>query len=329
MAWLKGVRTDGFIKINENVNFRGTVLGAGSGIISPYKANHWYVDGTDGLDSYSGKSWEGAKKTIQAAITAQGNDTDSKGDVIWIAPGHYTEVLTGNLTNVMVIGATCGGVPEAVSIRPSTGSAYTGAMTNAGFYGIEFRNSSGTEPSAPAVTLTDMYHSIIDNCVFAGVNTDGGSKGILIGALTEGTWETMLNSKITNCRFSTNVARGNQFITAIKIGNGNTNQDTRQFIQSEISGNTIYANQHGIYIDTGESNNGGSSISNNFISSNENYGRVLNGIEFIQEDQLCMVTNNRIIANESGDAIINCYAGNALHNVVSEEGVIDLIGWFE
>ena len=329
MAWLKGVRTDGFIKIDENVNFRGTVLGAGSGIISPYKANQGYVDGTDGSNTYSGKSWEGAKKTIQAAITAQRADSDSKGDVIWIAPGHYTEALTGNLSNVMLIGATCGGVPEAVSIRPSTGSAYTGEMVNAGFYGIEFRNSSGTNPSYAAINLTEMESSIIDNCVLNGANLDGASKGILIGAETEGSWETMFNSKITNCQFSTHTARTYQFIYGIRIGKGNTHSGTRQFIQSEISGNRIYTNQHGIYLDTGASNNGGSSISNNFISSNENWGRVLHGIEFIQEDQLTMVTDNRIICNASGDAIINCQTGNALHNVVSEGGVIDLIGWFE
>ncbi|GAG14908.1 unnamed protein product, partial [marine sediment metagenome] len=255
----------------------------------------WYVDGTDGRDRYSGKSWEGAKKTIQAAIAAQRADTDSKGDVIWIAPGDYTEALTGNLTNVMVIGATCGGVPEVVSIRPSTGSAYTGNMVNAGFYGIDFRNSSGTNPDFPALCIPNMQHSIVDNCTFIGVNTNGSSKGILIGAVAEAANEHMFNSKITNCRFSTHAGRTNQFIYGIRIGNGATNQGSRQFIQSEISGNRIYTNQHGIYIDTGESNNGGSSISDNFISSNENFGRVLYGIEFIQADELTMVTDNRII----------------------------------
>jgi len=329
MAWLKGVRTDGFIRIDENVDFRGTVLGMKGGIISPYKANQWYVDGTDGRDRYSGKSWEGAKKTIQAAITAQGADSDSKGDVIWIAPGNYAEALTGSLTNCMVIGATCGGVPEVVSIRPTTDSAYIGTLTNAGFYGIDFRNSSSSNKDHAAVELTDMFSSIIDNCTFIGANTDGDSKGILIGSDTEAAGELMFNSKITNCHFSTHAARGNQFITAIKIGNGTTNNATRKFSNSQISGNTIYANASGIYIDTGAENNVGSSISNNFISSNENYGRVLHGIEFIQDDQMTMVTNNRIICNASGDAIINCQTGNALHNVVSEAGVIDLIGWFE
>jgi len=327
MAWLKGVRTDGFIKIDENVNFRGTVLGAGGGIISPYKANHWYVDGTDGSNTYSGKSWEGAKATIQAAITAQGADTNSKGDVIWIAPGNYAEALTGALTNVSVIGATCGGVPEVVSIRPTTGSAYTGVMTNAGFYGIEFKNSSGTNKDYAAVELTDMFNSIIDNCVFNGANTNGASKGILIGSNTEAAGELMFNSKIINCYFGTSSGRTNQFIQAIKVGNGNTNNATRKFTNSLIAGNRIFANQDGIYIDVAAPNSTGSVIANNFISSCEAAGQVLYGIRFAQADTLCMVTNNRIIATFA--PLTNVGTGKALFNVVSQEGVIDLDGWFE
>ena len=53
-------------------------------------ATTWYVNGTSGSDSYSGKGQSLAKKTIQAAVDSSSND-----DIILVAAGTYAPFDTG------------------------------------------------------------------------------------------------------------------------------------------------------------------------------------------------------------------------------------------
>ena len=55
----------------------------------PLFATTWYVNGTNGSDSYSGTSSSQAKKTIQAAI-----DVAANGDTILVAAGMYAPIDT-------------------------------------------------------------------------------------------------------------------------------------------------------------------------------------------------------------------------------------------
>ena len=55
----------------------------------PLFATTWYVNGTNGSDSYSGTSSSQAKKTIQAAI-----DAAADGDVICVASGVYAPIVS-------------------------------------------------------------------------------------------------------------------------------------------------------------------------------------------------------------------------------------------
>ena len=71
----------------------------------PLFATTWYVNGTSGSDSYSGKSSAAAKKTIQAAI-----DASSAGDTVLVAPGRYAPISTNS---------------KSIEIRSTDGAAQT------------------------------------------------------------------------------------------------------------------------------------------------------------------------------------------------------------
>jgi len=322
MAWLKGVRTDGFIKIDENVNFRGTIIGAGDGIMRPYGALDYYVDGTDGSDSYSGKSWEGAFKTIQKALTTQIANASGKGDNIWVAPGTYAESLTGNMTKVQIIGTTCGGMTNAVSIRPTISNAYVGEMVESAFRNIEFREPTSDNQAYAAVAVK-MDYSIIDNCTFLGTTDYSGTVGLRIGGEgTPGEWEHMFNSRVSNCKVSTTGNRTYQPDYGIVFGgiDVTTNSATRQFIDSEIVNNRIFAQSAGIKLNTAASNCSGGLIIGNYLNSHQGSAGVATGIveNSGTTNNLCGVVNNRIVCSVSG--IVDFGQWNLQGNIVSVAG---------
>lgn len=325
MAWLKGVRTDGFIKIDENVNFRGTVIGnAGDGIIRPYGALDYYVDGTDGSDSNSGKSWEGAFATIQAAVTAQIADTNSKGDVIWVAPGTYAESITGNLSKVQIIGTDCGsGNSHAVSIRPTASYSYTGNMTDSAFRNIMFMSPSSSNKTYPAVLLTYMGYSTIDNCTFIGRDSTC-VEGLQLGATADGTTVIKCDfSRITNNKFDSFYGANLAFSHAIKLGTvTGTNGAYRQMYHSVIAGNTISARTIGIWLGCGANKANGTVIANNYIG----YGDTGNGCSSYGIGGLATgdaalyrlwVANNYIMAV---DGLYQIDDGCSFNNFVSASG---------
>ena len=335
MPHVKGIRRDGFINVDDNVDFRGTVRGAGDGIIRPYGALDFYVDGTDGRDTRSGKSWNGAFKTIQKAITAQIAQTNAKGDNIWVAPGTYAESLTGNLTRVQIVGAGRTGIRPLVKIHPTTSYAYTGEMTDSGFENLEFATPDTSSTTFPAICITGttyvMVRSYINGCFFyGGVNNDvAETTGICIGTFAAGntTYEYMECSEITNNVFGSVGGKKKQLSYPIEIMSPSTSEGGKAYKGTAnclFAGNRISAKSSGIVFNTPVAGNSGTVIIKNIIGSQQSVqGPTYYGVHFnvsAGADQLCMVVGNWINAGQS--AIYNGNTdGNVLDNMVSANGV--------
>ena len=133
----------------------GGVPAFGGGV--PHFGGTLFVDGTYGSDGAGGLSANKPLATIQAAITQQIANTKGRGDVIYIAPGTYAEALTGDLTDVQLVGSMPH-APYSVEIKPTTGSSYRGEVLRSAFRNISLRRSSGTNKTLAALSI-----SIISN----------------------------------------------------------------------------------------------------------------------------------------------------------------------
>jgi hypothetical protein len=341
MAWLKGVRTDGFIKIDENVNFRGTVVGASDGIMRPYGALDYYVDGTDGKDSYSGKSWEGAFKTIQKAITTQIADTNAKGDRIWIAPGTYSEAIVApTLTKVELIGATCGGEAKAVIINNTAGHAlcvgeddtWTSTMVNSAIRNITFYTPSASSQELAAVRIDTMVSSVIDNCKFLGNYNASGvmtTIGLQLGCLSDANNSFHEFGTISNCEFGSSGSGNKEVDTAIRVGSFSvTTLVNTGFKHMKIVNNLIRAEDMGIQLGCGAGSCGGSEIRGNSIHSHQGGGGVNVAVQSMAEDgtdMLMMIIGNNV--NYKSHGFHNFETRNLHRNTVSIDNV-DPIGLY-
>jgi len=285
----------------------------------------WFVDTTNGSATGDGDNPSEALSTIQLAITAQGAAPSGLGDIIYVLPGNYAEDLTGNLTKAQLIGATCGGTPEVVSIRPVAGSAYTGILENAGIRNLDFRQSS-TNPEQAVLEFTDLLSSIIDNCAIIGGTDDAASCGILIGSDTEAANELMFNSGIKNCLFTTFGARTTESFVGIMIGNGSTNNATRKFSNSYINHNRMFCESRGINIDIADGNGVGSEIAWNTIGSNQSSGAVDIGINSERTNNDIHVHDNRIVFSSA--TMVNRFTHkNANFGV--HGGTASIENWYE
>lgn len=294
--------------------------------IQPTFGNCFFVDTTNGDDTNGdGLLPSTALATVTAGITAQTALTGSLGDIIYVMYGNYTgEEITGALTACQLIGATaCGGNPEGVSIRPDAGAAYTGVMTNAAIRNMDFRSSSGTNKDYAALELTDMWNSTVDGCIISAGADDANSKGLLVGSNTEAASEFMFNSAITNNFFTTFGARGNEFMQALRIGNGSTNIATRKFSNSVIADNRIFAESQGIILYTGATNNPASIITRNHVASNQGQISVAGISSNGATDLLVLVTKNYVRAV---DAIYGFTAACVFDNWVANDETVAIEG---
>lgn len=211
MSWLKGIRTDGYIRVEDNVDFRGSVLGAG-GVGRPRKSEYYFVDDKEGSDSNSGKSWEGAFATIGAACTAvtarytSGNypwtDYWNEGDTIFIAPGLYEEALTAIPygTSFVGLGNAFIGQNEysrtGVLWKPtSTNGAITQSILHSNsFHNIRFRSSG----AGKLIEVEEIENVWFEDCVWQGTAGITTTHAIYI----EDSWMFggMKNCLISDCK---------------------------------------------------------------------------------------------------------------------------------
>lgn len=284
----------------------------------------WFVDGTNGNDGlYNGKKPNSAFKTIQKAITTQGTETSSLGDVIYVLPGTYVESLTGTLSKVQIIGVTCGGETHAVSIRPTASYSYTGSMTESAFRNIMFMSPSASNKTLPAILLTDMGYSIIDNCTFIGRDATC-VEGLQLGATADGTTVIKCDfSQITNNQFTSFYGASSEFTHGIKLGTTTgTNGAYRQMWHSLIANNVIHASTIGIWLGCGPAKAAGTVIRNNWIGSDDSgngcssygIGALATGDAAIHR---IIVADNYIMA---ADGLYQIDDGCSFNNFISANG---------
>ncbi len=236
-------------------------------------------------------------------------------DDIYIWPGTYAESITNALTNLRLMGV--GGWGE-VTVAPVSSNGYVGAVTDSVVSGIQWLEPSAAGGTA-AFAATSLYGSTISDCLFTGKTGNVGSVGLRIGAEVSAASQNMFQSTITRCLFDASGGRTKEWAYAILLGqyDATTDSDTRVFAYSEISYNTIYAEERGISLKI-DAANGGGVIKNNIIGSRQNSGQTSTyGIEASGDstDLLTKLLDNRIAAGS--DAIVGFTTGNVMGNIVS------------
>jgi hypothetical protein len=286
----------------------------------------WFVDGTNGNDGFDGFKPTQAKKTIQAAITAQIANTTSLGDAIYVFPGSYAESLTGDLTKVQIIGVNAGGYTHAVSVRPTASYAYYGTMFEATFKNIMFLSPSTSNKTYPAVQCPNMRYSVIDNCLFIGRDSTC-VEGLQIGNTDEvATAANCDYNQIINNTFTTFYGAASQFAYGIKVGRVDYDAgcSVKQCWGTLIANNTIFASTAGIYLGIYGDKSGGTVIRNNYVACLEDTaGPQTCGIGAYAANQAMVVQN--YVASD-GDAIKGFQTSLVLGNWVSLDGTAAMEG---
>ncbi len=173
--------------------------------------NVFYVDNTNGSNSYNGKSWANAFSTLNYAVS---KCTDGIGDMIYIAPYHTetidaaagsasgvaTDELVIDKTHITIRGLGSGMCRPTFTIGSATGAEDTAAVvvTAATTHVVidNLRFVSGLADLANAMTFTATSdHCTIMNCDFR----DGAVDEEMVTAISVAT--DCDDTHILNCRF--------------------------------------------------------------------------------------------------------------------------------
>ena len=291
----------------------------GGGAVGPIFGNVYFVDGTNGSDDNCGTDSNQAYKTIQKAITKQIEKSSGLGDVIYILPGNYTEALTGNLTNVSLIGCNMGHPWHAVMVYPGTGSAYTGDMSGAMLKNITFMSGATANKTLPAIHLGNMRYSIIEDCNISGQDATCIT-GLQIGPETD---------VVTAANFDYSIVRRNhigtwagvasEFAYGIKMGyaGGTTGDGHHICVGTRIEYNTIYALTTGIHLNCNQDTLYHTAIRGNVIDSAATANGCATAGISIDNGGSVMIVGNYINAT---DALLNASATRTLGNWVTNAG---------
>lgn len=182
------------------------------------KETVWFVDGTNGSDTSSGKfGWASAFATIQKAVTSAG-----KGDTILVAakemaatdtdPGSYAETVSITTPQIILIGVsngrTQGGLPQ---IKKGSGAV---ALLTIAAPGVLIKNIgfNGSGSTGGGILLDDdggatasAFGTTIENCHFkncvGSTATNAATGGAIQWSANGGAWQV----RIKGCRFYKNV----------------------------------------------------------------------------------------------------------------------------
>lgn len=192
-------------------------------------STHWFVDGTDGSDTYDGKTPTTAKSTIDAAIQLAG-----RGDVIYVRPkaytvgtgfARYTETGTTDLTqsDLYIIGVSNSPHPEYGVRWAKTSSGYNLDVTgpalhveNIGFFSEGATGTALLRNNGATNTQRGTDGTTFVNCVVKGnriITADGGdgttfenclfhgSAGVTGGITATGSANPGRRLRIRDCAF--------------------------------------------------------------------------------------------------------------------------------
>jgi len=225
-------------------SFGVPVFGASTGQV-PIFGTTYFVDGTNGADGNTGLEPDRAFKTIQKAITVQIANTTGLGDVIYVLPGNYAESLTGNLTNVSLIGVH----PFTVRVQPTSGHAYSGDIVNSKISGICWDSASTSDTAYAAVRTSVMTDSIIEGCQFCCKVSAANTTAFRCGTEATGSGNVDFFRSIFRNNWIMSNGAGQVFEYGFVIGSGAgdlTNGTYRAMWNSVIEGNHICAEKQGI-----------------------------------------------------------------------------------
>ena len=297
----------GYTNFPNGLTSFGIPLPDGSSLSCPSVGTTYWVDGTNGSDSNSGKEHTKAFKTIQKAVTTQIADATGLGDVIYVLPGTYTESITGNLSQCKLIGYH----PFAVRVTPTASHAYSGNLHDAVISGFMFDSPTTSNLDYAAVRFTTVQDSVITGNLFGkqgGATTN--SVGVMFGTYaTASTTVSFHRSVFSNNQIMAN-GGGNTFYYGLGMCSGSgdaTNANSRTMWNSRIENNIIIGNTQGIRIVGNNAGSYGTIIRNNIIAGDAvNNGETLGeGMYFVDDTspgQLSriFVCDNRITSDADG-----------------------------
>lgn len=183
-----------------------------------YPGNAYYVDGDNGVDTASGRSWKKAVKTIAQAITlASANDTIAikarKVAAGGTDPVNYAETLTIPATKpglrlIGVANGTAQGAQPQIKIGAGSTAMLTVQAPGCLIKGLSFNGGSSTgggillddDGSTKAAFGTVIEECFFKNCVGSGA-TDAKTGGAIMWSSQGGAWQVRIRAN----RFYNNI----------------------------------------------------------------------------------------------------------------------------
>jgi len=268
--------------------------------------NVYYVDVTNGDDTYSGDSWDNAFATLNKARTVSNatinwSYTPKRYNAILVAPGVYNENLTGGFYYCHVIGTGIYGTDTETEWHPTTGACLASTLLGTHFYGIRFEVNT----AVPCLDIGVANNSLIENCTF--------TNGAAVGATAIDT-DNCTHLEVRNCTVNSGQTTGMAYGFYFRGGSDKYAHNVR------IHDNVIFCETAGVFIqDTCtatqcvigpnnmiarpakgvDDNNGGSYVFGNYISATSD------AIEHANTTTQCIgnfVINNATAAFESAHA---------------------------
>jgi hypothetical protein len=288
----------------------GGFIGAGANL-PPGRV--YYVDATNGNDSYDGKTWLTAFKSIQTAVNAARGGTSSDIDYtdksqinyIYILPGHYnlTTYISVSGYNIWLIGLGTPGGDWGVTINYDRGHDATPATVVYSGSGIVLYNlfikGAGAYPT--------VYCAGGDNNYILGCQLEGDSASSTYG--------------ITMTNMESSVIAGNTIWNHVTGGIYIPGGSNQYMINSKICDNLIYvatAGGKGIYVHSAATSYN-TVIANNNIDV-EGCGATGKGID-VDATGNVIIRDNAVVCETAATAIESAGHGK-LHNHVSTNGTV-------
>lgn len=197
MSFLGNLLQDGNIEPNgKGIRVIGQV--AADNLVAT-RGNTYYVDSTNGSDSYSGRTPDAPLATLDAAIN---KCTANQGDIIYLLPGH-TEALTGatdvvcDTAGITIVGIGSGSLTPKFTFGAAA-AAIPVSAANVTFQNVVFEANFADVVNA--FDLTTAKYFTLQDCKF---QDNAAAKNFLSIVDTHTTNNAADGLKITGCSWIT------------------------------------------------------------------------------------------------------------------------------